>query len=87
MSKKGKWPGTWAVICQSCGFRFPSNEIKQRWDGLLVCDKDFEPRHPQTLIRIPTETAVPTFVSKPEDVYVEVTYIDDPSIYGNGHGS
>lgn len=61
--KKTRWPGNWKVTCHVCGFWFPSSEIEKRWDGLLVCDKDNEPRHPQTLIKIRGERAVPDFIS------------------------
>ena len=60
---------------------FPSSEIKHRWDGLLVCSKDWETRHPQTLIRIKGETAFPSFVSKDKspDEFVLVCGIDGVS--------
>ena len=61
--KKARWPGNWKVACQVCGFWYPSSEINKRWDGLLVCDADNEARHPQTLIKIRGETAVPDFVN------------------------
>ena len=64
MTRKGKWPGTWAVICDVCGFRFPSNLLKKRWDGAMVCHEDFETRHPQTLLKIRGETAVPTYTRR-----------------------
>ncbi len=62
--RKAKWPGNWKVACHVCGFWFPSEDIVKRWDGLFVCHKDWEPRHPQTLIKIRSESAVPAFVSK-----------------------
>lgn len=69
--KKTTWPGNWKVACDVCGFWFPSGEMQHRWDGLVVCHKDFETRHPQTLIKIRGEEAVPAFVRKdPEDTYV-----------------
>lgn len=74
MTFKGKWPGTWAVNCMVCGFRFPSDKIRKRWDGLYVCDKDYESRHPQTLIKVRGETAVPDFVN--EDPVVEILVCD-----------
>ena len=61
MTYKGHWPGTWIVNCDVCGFRFPSNKLKKRWDGAMCCEKDWETRHPQTLIKIRGETAVPTY--------------------------
>lgn len=65
MTYKGPWPGTWAVICDVCGFRFPSSKVKKRWDGLIVCDKDFEYRHPQDFLRLKEEHITPPFVRPP----------------------
>jgi hypothetical protein len=62
--KKTRWPGNWKFACHRCGFWFPSGEIRRQWDGLLVCKKDWEPRHPQTLIKIRSDFSVPDFVSK-----------------------
>jgi hypothetical protein len=61
--KKTTWPGNWKVTCHVCGFWYPSSEISKRWDGLLVCHKDYETRHPQTLIKVRGERAFPSFVS------------------------
>jgi hypothetical protein len=43
--------GVYNTICDVCGFKYKSNELKQRWDGLMVCPEDWEQRHPQELIR------------------------------------
>lgn len=48
-------PGKWKVICDVCGFDFLNTELKERWDGLMVCEKDWEPRHPQDFIKSPKE--------------------------------
>ena len=69
---KGPWPGTWRVICDVCGFEFASNELKKRWDGLMVCHKDYELDHPQKFVRVRPETAVPSYVRpEPEPVFVD----------------
>ncbi len=39
------------VICDVCGFRFYESETRKRWDGLRVCHADWEPRHPQDMVR------------------------------------
>jgi len=71
--KRIGWPGRgWKVTCHRCGFWFPSTEIRQEWTGLLVCNPCWEPRHPQTLIKVHGESAFPTFVSKDGvDQYVQ----------------
>lgn len=43
--------GLFNIYCMSCGRKYKSNEIRKRWDGLLVCDEDWEPRHPQDFVR------------------------------------
>lgn len=82
--KRTKWPGNWKVACHVCGMWHPSSEIKKRWDGLLVCEKDWETRHPQTLIKVRGETAVPSFVSKdPTDSFTLVCDINTSSGYAD----
>lgn len=36
--------------CDVCGFDYLRSELRKRWDGAIVCKKDFEtkPRHMQT---------------------------------------
>lgn len=63
--KKIGWPGHgWKFTCHVCGMWYPSTEIQKRWDGLMVCPKDYETRHPQTLIKVRGERAFPDYVSK-----------------------
>lgn len=44
-------PGDHYVICDVCGFKLRSTETRVRWDKLRVCEKDWEPRHPQDFVR------------------------------------
>lgn len=48
-------PGTYNTVCDICGFKFKSDELMRRWDNAMVCKYDYEPRHPQSLIKPPTE--------------------------------
>jgi len=84
MSYKAGWePGRWSAICDVCGFRFHSDEIRDRWDGLKVCRKDWEPRHPQDFVRARRERITPPW-TRPEpqpDAFVEVCYLWDSSGY------
>lgn len=45
--KKGD---NWAV-CDVCGREFLASTLMKRWDGLVVCADDWEPRHPQEFVR------------------------------------
>lgn len=43
--------GDWNAICDVCGFKRKASEMKQRWDGVMVCEEDWEPRQPQDFVR------------------------------------
>ena len=43
--------GDYNAYCDVCGFKFKASELKDRWDGYKVCEKDYEPRHPQDFVR------------------------------------
>jgi hypothetical protein len=82
--QKVKWPGDWKVVCDVCGFQYPRSQIQQRWDGLQVCAKDYETRHPMDFMKIRGESAFPDVVRpEPEtDTFVSVTYpfpLDQPT--------
>src|SRR6266511_658596 len=48
------------ILCDVCGFKFKSDQIRKRWDGLMVCAKDYELDHPSKYIRVrETGIAVP----------------------------
>lgn len=52
--------GQWNVLCDVCGFKFKNVDLKKRWDGLMVCEKDYEARHPQESIRpVPDQQKLP----------------------------
>jgi hypothetical protein len=67
--------GNWNVLCDSCGRKFKADQVKQRWDGLMVCPEDWEHRHPQDLLRVQKEKISVPF-SRPYPA--QDTYIPDP---------
>lgn len=68
--------GKWKAICDVCGFEFYSDELRKRWDGLMVCDADFEHDHPQKYLRVRQDRiSVPWVRSEPEDTFALVCYI------------
>ena len=80
-------PGRWSAICDVCGFRFHSNELQLRWDGLRTCRKDWETRHPQDYIKAIKDDITPPWVRpEAEDSFVEVCYLWERSAYA-GLGS
>jgi hypothetical protein len=67
--------GNWNALCDSCGRKFKASDLRKRWDGLMVCDEDWEQRHPQTLLRVQREQiAVPFARPYP----AQDTFVPDP---------
>jgi len=65
--KKGSWNG----ICDVCSFKFKFTELRKRWDGLVVCEKDFEHDHPQKYIRVrESGLSVPVIRNRAADVFI-----------------
>lgn len=84
--KKIPWPGYGhKFVCHRCGFQFPSTEIKKEWTGLLVCNTCWEPRHPQTYIKVHGEQAFPDIVSREPttDTFQGVCDVATISAYAN----
>lgn len=67
--------GQWNAICDRCGFKFKSNQLRMEWTGLRVCDgggtnKCWEPRHPQDLVRArKDQQSVPWTRPEPADQF------------------
>lgn len=65
------------AVCDVCGFVYKHYELRKRWDGFMVCDKDWETRHPMDFQRVPRTEKGPEW-TRPEraDVEIVVPYID-----------
>lgn len=72
------WPiynkGEWDAICDACGQKFKSSQLHKRWDGLMVCDKDWEQRQPQDLVRAKVDIQAPPWTRpEPGDSFAGLT--------------
>jgi hypothetical protein len=68
--------GSWNTVCQRCGLKHKAEELKVEWTGLHVCSPCWEPRHPQTLLKVPQEqVATPWSSPEPADTFINVPYI------------
>lgn len=43
--------GDFNRICDRCGFKYKASRTRKEWNGLIVCDKCYEPRHPQDFVK------------------------------------
>jgi len=65
--------GQWNAVCDRCGLEFKSSELKKDWQGLMVDASCHETRHPQDLIRVMAEKAIPTWTRpEPEDIFLYI---------------
>lgn len=82
MQNYQKW-GSWNCICDICGLKRKSDDVRKNWQGLYVCaDTCYEVRNPQDFIRGVEEKARPAFVrGEAADTYIAVCYIWDSSGY------
>ena len=76
MKKNHYIPHEWNVVCDICSKKIKASESRLRWDGFIVCSKDFETRHPQDFIQTRQDKmTVPFSRPRAQDVFVDVPYI------------
>lgn len=68
----GYQAGSWWALCDICGFKFRSEDLQERWDGLRTCRKDFETRHPQEFVRPRPEDTSPPWI-RPDGTEDDIT--------------
>lgn len=63
--------GDWKAVCDVCGREYLASTLRQRWDGFMTCQQDWEPRHPQEFVRGVADVQSPKW-TRPEstDTYV-----------------
>ena len=77
--------GDWNALCDVCGLKHKASELQKRWDGLMVCQQDYEFRHPQDYLRVQKEQ-INTPWARPDPTiegYV-CTYVTSQGIAGIG---
>lgn len=65
------------VLCDRCGFKFKSNQLRKEWTGLRVChgpdtNDCWEPRHPQDRLKGRKDKQAPPWV-RPEPEGTDVS--------------
>lgn len=77
VSSRSTKRGIWQVTCAVCGFDFDSDRVKKRWDGVYVCEEDWEPRNILDFFKVRKEDLTVPFVQKVEDTLTNYVAIDD----------
>jgi hypothetical protein len=69
--------GSWNLICDVCGRKIKNTEARKRWDGLVVCPRDWELRHISDFIKSNVEhNNVKDPRPEQTDTYIDVTFVD-----------
>lgn len=67
------------AICDRCGRKYKASQLKKEWNGLYTCPDDWEPRHPQDLIKSSHDDQRPA-LSRPEGADTFITEVLSPSL-------
>lgn len=60
------------ALCQRCGFKFKSRELRLEWTNLRVCEGCLDHRHPQDFVKGKADRQAPAWVSpEPADTFIE----------------
>jgi len=66
--------GDWDAMCDVCGRKFKASKLKMRWDGIMACPQDWEPRQPQDFVRgVPDPLLVPWVRDEATDTFIAIT--------------
>ena len=67
--------GDWNALCDICGQKYKASELRKNWKGLMVCSRDFEPRHPQDFVRGVEDNPTPPWTRPaPAATFVDVCF-------------
>lgn len=65
-------PGDFLRICDMTGFRVLASRTKKQWNGLIVRNESWEPRHPQDFVRgVADYQMVPEPRPRPAPIWIE----------------
>lgn len=76
------YPKAWNALCDVCGFKKKSFELRKRWDGMYCCPTCWEARHPQDFLRARKETSNRLPWSRPEGCHGGATGGGGTSVNG-----
>lgn len=74
------------VECEVCGLEYRKSQMRKRWDGYIVCPKDFELRHPQDFVRArPDNNTAKGLINPPSaDRFLSLTCSTRSAVAGVG---
>lgn len=74
MAKNTFNSGEFNLYCDVCAKKIKASEAKHRWDGLIVCANDWEPRQPQDFVKAKIDKIMVPFSRPTENTSTDITY-------------
>lgn len=75
-------PGDWNAVCYRCARKHKASELKLEWEGFRVCDKCWEPRHPQDFIKPRVDQQTPPWTQPdPAPIFIPFCTPNGQSAY------
>lgn len=65
--------GEWNAQCDQCDGKRKASELHKNWKGQMVCERCWEPRHPQDFVRTVPREEPPPWVRPQGEAPVVVT--------------
>lgn len=75
--------GDWLAVCDSCGLTFYASQLRTRWDGLKVCEMDYETRNPQDFVRGIPDIQTPPW-TRPKPAEEAITLVSSGTVLSSG---
>lgn len=74
-------PGDYFVQCDRTGFKIRASASKREWQGRVVREQDWEPRHPQDFVRGKRdEQRVPFYSLEGTDTFLDPNDVTEDSL-------
>ena len=74
-------PGDFLRVCDVCGGVYYASETRKQWNGLIVCEEDYETRNEQDFTRgVADRQRVPDPRPEPADVFLSVGQITEDDL-------
>ena len=77
--------GDYNALCDRCQTKHKASELREEWTGWMVCDRCWEPRHPQEFLRGHPENENVPWTRPDSNANTSVTTVDGASLVSDNY--
>jgi len=85
MIRKTHKLGDWLSLCDRCQRVYYASQLREEWTGWMVCDRCWEPRHPQEFLRGNPENENVPWTRPDSNANTSVTTVDGASLVSDNY--